>query len=223
MPIYSLAVSEAEADGRTDRELIAVDGVVMCPLEQCDNRTLDIGRARFDKPAMPDFIEDEGLPFLPHVLKRVFDELVRGCTIWFPEAGLQFSPRAASTLRTLDRLGPLSISEIAETIHQTHPAIIGWVKQLQALGLVETKADSRDRRRTIVSLTEAGLRQAALDRRADAILSDAYRALLEEAGADILAPLWRIEKLNRERPFEERLREAAIEAGWNEGKPSPEG
>lgn len=170
---------------------------------------------------MADFIEDEGLPFLPHVLKRVFDELVRGCTTWFPEAGLRFSPRAASTLRTLDRLGPLSITQIAETIHQTHPAIIGWVKQLQALGLVETRADSRDRRRTIVSLTEEGVRQAELDRKADAVLAAAYRALLHEADADILEPLWRIEKLGRQKPFEERLRDAAREAGWGEKNETP--
>lgn len=158
---------------------------------------------------MSDLIENEGLPFLAHLLKRISDELVRGCAVWFPEFGLEFSPRAASTLRTLDRLGSASIKEIAEAIHQSHPATLDWVKQLKLLGLLETRADSRDRRRTIASLTEAGKRQAELHRKTDAVIAAAYSSLLEEAGADLLEPLWRVEKLGRAKPFEERLRESA--------------
>jgi len=157
---------------------------------------------------MSDLIENEGLPFLAHVLKRVSDEFVRGCAVWYPEYGLKFSPRAGSTVRTLARLGPLSIKDIAATIGQSHPSTIDWVRQLKGLGLVETQVDSRDRRRTLVSLTAAGKQQAELHQKADAILAAAYRTLLEESGADLLAPLWHIEKLGKATPFEERLRAA---------------
>jgi hypothetical protein len=48
---------------------------------------------------MTDLIEKEGLPFLAHLLKRVSDELVRGCAVFYAEFGLRFSPRAASMVR----------------------------------------------------------------------------------------------------------------------------
>jgi DNA-binding MarR family transcriptional regulator len=170
---------------------------------------------------MTDLIEKEGLPFLAHLMKRVSDELVRGCAVFYPEFGLRFSPRAASTLRTLDRLGSASIKEIAKAIDQSHPATLDWVNQLKLLGLLETHTDAGDRRRTIASLTEAGRQQAELHRKFDDVIAASYGSLLEEAGADLLEPLWRVEKLGRAKPFEERLRESADKlASWNAAPPN---
>ena len=158
---------------------------------------------------MTDLIENEGLPFLAHLMKRVSDELVCGCAVFYPEFGLRFSPRAASTLRTLDRLGSASIKQIAKAIDQSHPATLDWVNQLKLLGFLETRTDAGDRRRTIASLTEAGKQQADLHRQFDEVITVAYSSLLEEAGANLLKPLWRVEKLGRAKPFEERLRGSA--------------
>lgn len=156
-----------------------------------------------------DFIESEGLPFLAHLLKRLSDEFVRGCAEWFPEAGLTMQPRCASTVHVLHRRGPCSITQIAEIIRQSHPLVINWVRELKALGLVETSVDPADRRRTIVRLTATGTAEAERSYAADVALAAAYRGLMADAEADVLEPLWRMEHAVRARPLEERLREAA--------------
>ena len=48
-----------------------------------------------------DFIENEGLAFLAHLLRRVSDRLVDGFEDWYPEAGIAAPVRTASTLRIL--------------------------------------------------------------------------------------------------------------------------
>jgi DNA-binding MarR family transcriptional regulator len=158
---------------------------------------------------MTDFIRGEGLPFFAHLLKRLSDEFVRGCAEWYPDAGLQTPPRCASTVRALFRRGPLSVTELAGTIRQSHPLAINWVRELKKLGLVETASDPDDGRRTLVRLTEAGLREAERCIATDAVIEQAYSDLMKEADAEVFDALWRMEALCRAVPFEERLRVAS--------------
>lgn len=160
---------------------------------------------------MTDFIEDEGLSFLAHLMRRLSDEFVRGCAEWYPTAGMISPPRCASTLHALDRFGPLGITDIAREISQSHPLAIRWVRQLMALELVETKTDTSDKRRTIVTLTAAGEAEMTRSRLADAVIEQAYRNLMREADAPVFEALWRIERACRAKPFEERLHLAMAE------------
>lgn len=160
---------------------------------------------------MTDFIRGEGLPFLAHLLKRLSDGFVTGCAGWYPDAGLRISPRCASTIRALFRLGPLSVTQLATTIRQSHPLAINWVKELKELGLVETATDAGDGRRTLINLTSAGLAEAGRCIAADDVIARAYADLMTEADADVLDALWRMEALCRTIPFEERLRAAEKE------------
>jgi DNA-binding MarR family transcriptional regulator len=158
---------------------------------------------------MTDFIRGEGLPFLAHLLKRLSDEFVRGCTEWYPEAGLRTPPRCASTIRALFKLGPLSVTQLAATIRQSHPLAINWVRELKNLGLIETTNDPEDGRRTLVRLTEAGLLEAERCIATDEVIARAYADLMQEADADVFDALWRMEALCRAVPFESRLRNAS--------------
>ena len=158
---------------------------------------------------MTDFIRGEGLAFLAHLLKRLSDGFVRGCAEWYPDAGLRITPRCASTIRALFKLGPLSVTELAATIRQSHPLAINWVRELKKLGLIETATDPEDGRRTLVRLTEAGLQEAEHCIATDEVIARAYADLMKEADADVFNALWRMEALCRAVPFEERLRTAA--------------
>jgi DNA-binding MarR family transcriptional regulator len=159
------------------------------------------------KPQSPtsDFVQSEGLPFLAHVLRRVSDEFVQGCERWYSSFGLIAPPRTASTLHLLLRQGPRPITEIADALRQSHPLVITWVRQLKALDLIMTRSDPKDRRRTIVSLTERGNAEAERMLKADEVIAQAYRTLLAEADAPVFDALWRLEAATRERSFHDRL------------------
>lgn len=66
-----------------------------------------------------------------------------------------------ATLRQLGRYGPLPAGRLARGIAVSQATITGVVDRLEERGLVTRSRDSRDRRRVVVDLTEAGLRVVA--------------------------------------------------------------
>lgn len=59
-------------------------------------------------------------------------------------------------LATLDRLGPLTIGDLARALGVSQPGVTRTVTRLTERGLVEAKSGPDDQRQKIVSLTEAG-------------------------------------------------------------------
>lgn len=59
-------------------------------------------------------------------------------------------------LASIDRLGPLTIGELAEAVGITQPGTTRAVNQLVQLGLLETRPSPEDQRRRIVSLSTQG-------------------------------------------------------------------
>ncbi len=68
-------------------------------------------------------------------------------------------------LAALDRLGPLTIGELAEAIGITQPGATRTVGQLVELGLLGSETAPDDQRRRIVSLTREGQRLVAAAKR----------------------------------------------------------
>lgn len=158
---------------------------------------------------MNDFIEAQGPAFLAHLLRRLADELVEGAADWYPAVGVGSPPRTVSTLIALDEHGPLGVTELAGRLRQSHPLVIVWIRELSRLSLVEQVDDPADRRRTVVRLTGAGRREVKKARAALQVMAQASRELLALAGPGAWAGLWAMERGCRERPFVERLRDAA--------------
>ena len=127
---------------------------------------------------------------------------------WYADMGLDVPPRTASTLHLLYRHGPRSVTEMASALRQSHPLAIQWIRQLTALGLVETAKDEDDRRRTIVSLTEQGTVMAGRLIGSHGAFEVAYAQLVRDAGADPFDGLWRLEGALRKRSMADRLRHA---------------
>ncbi len=82
------------------------------------------------------------------------DQLVTLLVGLSPRRGLSLV--AASTLATLERLGPHRLTDLAEAQGVTQPGMTGLVGRLQAQGLVERRADPGDGRIVNVAVTEAG-------------------------------------------------------------------
>jgi DNA-binding MarR family transcriptional regulator len=154
---------------------------------------------------MGDFIHSQGLIFLPHVLRRLANRFVEACDVVFPDYGIKVPPRLVSTVHLLHEHGPRSVTDIAATIGQSHPFVIKAVKQLAAAGIVGSRSDPKDGRRTIVRLTPKGREQARRLLDVRPAFEAAYRRLMREADADIFDSLWRMEKALSATPFADRI------------------
>jgi DNA-binding MarR family transcriptional regulator len=155
------------------------------------------------------YVNEQGAAFLAHLLRRVSDELVRAGSQWYPEVGVTAPPRMTSTLLVLDDHGPLGVTEIALLLRQSHPLVIGWTKQLGALGFIETSSDPQDGRRSLIALTDEGRSEVQRLRVALVIMSQASRRLMEEANADVFQGLSLMDEAIQRKPFVDRLREVA--------------
>jgi DNA-binding MarR family transcriptional regulator len=152
-----------------------------------------------------DFIHQQGPAFLAHLLRRLADELVQGAADWYPTVGVTAPPRTISTLLALDDRGPLGVTELAELLHQSHPLVIVWIKELSHLSLVTSKTDPDDGRRTVISLTSKGRKEVVNVRKALVTMERASVELLDLAGKSTWQSLWEMELGRREQSFLQRL------------------
>lgn len=155
-----------------------------------------------------DFVHGEGVPFMAHILRRLSDRLVAGFEEWYPAHGVLAPVRTASTVRLLYRKGGLPVTAIAQEISQSHPLVITWIRQLTRLGLVTTTKDSRDGRKSIVTLTEEGREDVERMLHTDTTIEAAYHSLFMESEADIFDALWRLEAACKRCGMADRLRAA---------------
>lgn len=123
--------------------------------------------------------------------------------------GTQGAAVAASQfpfLAAIDRLGPLTVGELAEAIGITQPGATRTVSQLVDLGLLETGPASDDQRKRIVALSEQG--RTVVDRaKRDLwpLIETAVRDLCGELTGPLLEQLAAIEDGLAETPLERRI------------------
>ena len=165
----------------------------------------------------PDFIESLGPAFLAHLLRRVSDELVEADRQWHAEAGIANPPRTTSTLLALDAKGPLAVTELATLLRQSHQLVMQWIRALEAEGLVETRRDPGDGRRSIVALTKAGRDQLPALRHTIQVVAIATQALIDRTAPGLWQGLWNIERALRRAPFVDQIRLADREAKGSHG------
>lgn len=108
-------------------------------------------------------------------------------------------------LAALDRLGPLSVGELAQAVGISQPGITRTITQLAELGLVDQAQPSDDQRRRIVSLTAKGERLVQTARReAWPRIERAVAALCEDLSGPLLEQLSAIEDALAETPVHRR-------------------
>lgn len=69
----------------------------------------------------------------------------------------RLSPETVAMLAHLELSGPLTVTEAARHFQRAQSAMSELIDRLQAHGHVERIRDARDRRRTLVWMTEAGI------------------------------------------------------------------
>lgn len=108
-------------------------------------------------------------------VQRVLDEME------LPVQSSQFPALAA-----VDRLGPLTVGDLAEAIGITQPGATRIMTQLSESGLLDVRQSSEDQRRRLISLTDKG-RQLVETSKHD--LWPRIDAAVAEICADLTGPL----------------------------------
>ncbi|MGQ0642215.1 MAG: S41 family peptidase, partial [Gemmatimonadaceae bacterium] len=117
--------------------------------------------------------------------------------------------RWASTYLLLEESGPLGVTEIADALRLTHPAVIAITDEMRDAGVVSSTRDRDDARRRAIALTAKG---RSLSKKLHAVwsaMAQAQRRLFADVGCDIVAVLDAVDENLAARPLgDEILRRA---------------
>jgi len=103
-----------------------------------------------------DVVRELGYLALGSRLKRIGERLQGQAQVLLEEEGIGLSSACFPLLAALDRLGPLSVGELAEAVGVSQPGVTRLLDRLEAEGLVKSNPRSHDRRVRPIALTRAG-------------------------------------------------------------------
>ena len=98
-------------------------------------------------------------------LKRIGERLQQQTQRILDAHELQIQAAQFPFLAVIDRLGPLTVGEIADAVGVTQPGATRALAQLEADGLVEIAQAKEDQRRKSVALTKQGKRVVEIGKR----------------------------------------------------------
>lgn len=154
---------------------------------------------------MQDVIKELGLLCLGTRLKRLGDWLQADVQRLIDAAGLPIQAGQYPLLAALDRLGPLTVSELVEALGISQPGVTQMAARLEALGLVAIRSDASDRRTRTIALSADGKRLVARSKRD--IWPRIEAAVLDVCGGrkdPLLELLAKIEEELEKAPVDER-------------------
>jgi len=136
-----------------------------------------------------DFVESLGMLTLDHRFKRMMQRLLGEADDIYRALGLPMKARWCSTLLLLEEEGGLTVTEVADRLRLSHPAVVQILEDMASTGLVRKTQDKRDGRRRLLSLTAKGRRWMPVLRRVWDELERAQAEAFGATGCDMLAIL----------------------------------
>ena len=152
-----------------------------------------------------DIVRELGHLTLGTRLKRLGERLQAQTQALLGEADISLPASHLVVLAALDRLGPLSVGELAETIGISQPGISRMVENLRADGLVTSRRPAEDRRVRPLVMTRTGRQLIARSKRLAWPRVDAAVAeICAGASGPLLAQLAALEEALEEAPLGSR-------------------
>lgn len=133
-----------------------------------------------------DIVRELGHLTLGSRLKRLGERLQAQTQVVLAEADITLPASHCPVLAALDRLGPLSVGELAQTVGISQPAISRMLENLQSDGFVTSQRLKGDRRLRPIVLTKAGRQLIA---RSKELAWPRVEAAVAEACAGASGPL----------------------------------
>ena len=155
---------------------------------------------------MQDVIKELGFLCLGTRLKRLGDWLQADVQRVIDAAGVPIQAGQYPLLGALDLLGPLTVSELVEALGVSQPGVTQMAARMAALGLVEIRSDTADRRTRTLELSADGKRLIARSKRD--IWPRIEAAVLDACGgrkSPLLELLAKIEEELEKAPLDQRV------------------
>lgn len=151
-------------------------------------------------------LSDYGGLLLGSRLKRLSELTYAGVDTVYREQGVDLPSRAFPLLLLLRDNGPMSITELAVQLGQSHPAVSQVSRLLLEHGVAAEQPDPADERRRMLSLTEAGRALMLSMKPIWTDIAAAVDELVAASGIEFLAGLTRLEVALNTTGFAERIR-----------------
>lgn len=149
-------------------------------------------------------LNDYGGLLMGSRLKRLSEAMYAGVDEVYREQGVTLSSRCFPILFLLRDNGPLSITELAGRLGQSHPALSQMSRKLLAEGVVTERADPKDERRRLLVLSKKG---RALMEGLEPVWKAVEGAVEELSGTGFSALISRLDDALAERSFARRIRD----------------
>lgn len=89
-------------------------------------------------------------------LRRLSDLISKQASAVYESFGIDFDPKWFTLFYLLSRKSPLGVTEIADELGFSHPAIIQLARELELAGLISSEKSEKDSRKRLLSLSEKG-------------------------------------------------------------------
>lgn len=152
-----------------------------------------------------DLIRELGPLAFASRLKRISERLMKDVSRIYREQEVDFQARWFPVLYLLGQTNSMSVTEIAQALQMTHPAIIQIASGMSDAGLLSSSKDASDERRRMLALSEkgAGVMTSLVPVWKD--IEAANRELLSLTDCDLLDALDRIETALDEEDMYQRV------------------
>jgi DNA-binding MarR family transcriptional regulator len=112
-----------------------------------------------------DIVRELGYLTLGSRLKRIGERLQAQAQVLIEAGGIGLSAAKFPVLAALDRLGPLTVGELAQALGVSQPGVTRVLDNLESEGLVTSQQPTEDRRVRPIVLTKAGRQLVARSKR----------------------------------------------------------
>ena len=153
-----------------------------------------------------DFYSEVGKVALGSRLRRLSEGLTEDGAKIYALYDVALEPKWFPVIYVLMQRGGAAVTEIAQTIGQSHPSVSQMVKEMSRRGLVVTAKDSQDARVNVVSLSDVGKQLVPNLEKQCADVTQAVEDLLAEAQHDLWNAIAEVEFLLEQTSFFERVR-----------------
>ncbi|RZK49691.1 MAG: MarR family transcriptional regulator [Pedobacter sp.] len=153
-----------------------------------------------------DLIKDLAELALATRLKRLSERLSVDVSKIYKESEVSIEARWFLLLHILEKNKVMAITEIADALQLSHPAIVQMVNELSEKKLITTKSDKNDARKRLISLSPLGKKNLAKLAPILASIAQENKRWIAEAEADILTTLEQLEKALDEQSMYQRIK-----------------
>ncbi|MBN1213781.1 MAG: bifunctional helix-turn-helix transcriptional regulator/GNAT family N-acetyltransferase [candidate division Zixibacteria bacterium] len=152
-----------------------------------------------------DLIKQLGTLALASRLRQLSEALMQGVDRLYKEQKVTFHPRWFPVAYLLKQKSPMAVTEIAEAVGLTHPAVNQTAAQMTRHGLLLSRKDKKDERRRLLSLSKKGQQTVALLVPLWKIIQQCTDEMLIESGHDFMKAIANIERQVETKGMYERV------------------